>query len=237
MMDLSNSSWMTTKGRFRHVSWKASERVKPPRPLGSEPPPKTPVQLRGHTGRLHVCSARQKAQRRPQPARHTHHTTSDAQGFRKASRAGMGPGPQGRRQPRQVPGQHSITEDQPPVRTQAPQGRRHTPPGLTLPWTRPRVATTNHFLLSWDMQHTLLKSGTGLPTESVMQSASHTSRASLRPRPRSCLTCVLTLQGPHAAEHRPPRSAGRAPTHGAGPPAPGPGNPPRGQEALRPAQS
>lgn len=39
MMDLSNSSWMTTRGRFRHVSWKASERVKPPHLLGSEPPP------------------------------------------------------------------------------------------------------------------------------------------------------------------------------------------------------
>lgn len=123
----------------------------------------------------------------------------------------MGPGPQGRRQPRQVPGQHSIMEDQPPARTQAPQGRRHTPHELTLPWTRPRVATTNHFLLSWDMQCTLLKSGTGLPTESVMQSLSHTSQASLHPRLCSRLTCVLTPQGPHAAEHRPPRPAGWAP--------------------------
>lgn len=39
MMDLSNSSWMTTNGRFRQVSWKADERVKPPHALSSEPPP------------------------------------------------------------------------------------------------------------------------------------------------------------------------------------------------------
>lgn len=71
MMDLSNSSWMTTKGRFRHVSWKASERVKPPRSLGSEPPPdKEPRSSCADTqGHLQVRSAHhQDPSGGPQPA-------------------------------------------------------------------------------------------------------------------------------------------------------------------------
>lgn len=74
MMDLSNSSWMTTKGRFRHVSWKASERVKPPRSLGSEPPPdKEPRSSCADTqGHLQVRSAHhQDPSSGPQPAGYT----------------------------------------------------------------------------------------------------------------------------------------------------------------------
>ena len=219
-MDLSNSSWMTTNGRFRQVSWKADERVKPPHPLSSEPPPDQEPQCScAHPppGPQRWAQAHDTHSRAREMAAHTPHNQR-CQGFRKASRAGMGPGPQGRRQPRQVLGQYSPREDQPPACTQAPRGQRHVPHGSTLPWTRPRAATNP---LSSVLGQTAcsLKASTGLPTETVTQRVTNiphrpASEAKLPPVPRA------PAPGPPRGRVQAPRPAGWAPTCAAGPSAP-----------------
>ena len=151
-------------------------------------------------------------------AAHTPHDQR-CQGFRKASRAGMGPGPQGRRQPRQVLGQYSPREDQPPARTQAPWGQCHAPHGFTLPWTRTRAATTNPLSSVSGQTACSLKASTGLSTETVTQRVTNIPR---RPASAAALPPVpqAPAPGPRRGRVQAPCPAGWAPTWAAGPSAP-----------------
>lgn len=202
-MDLSNSSWMTTNGRFRQVSWKADERVRPPHPLSSEPPPDREPQFscadtKGISSSAHPPPGPQRWAQAHEthtagPGRwlHTHHTTSDAGGSGRPLEQGWGQGCRGggSRQGRSWDSTASGRTSPLHVPRLCGGSAMHLT-GSRCPGPGPRSPLLTPFLLSWDKQRTLLKSGTGLPTESVTQRVTnipctHSSEAALPPVPRA----------------------------------------------------